>query len=78
MKTIFLGCLLLAQAVVIPLKRDMTSGAENYNNVSFLKTKFTVFLFVLQNIRKSMEVCYMLKNEEECLKNLFSDLYFWS
>ena len=47
MKTIFLVCLLLAQAVVIPLKRDMTSGAENYNNVSFLKTKFTVFFIRL-------------------------------
>ena len=61
-----------------PAEKGYDFGGRKLQQRKFFETKFTVFLFVLQNIRKSMEVCYMLKNEEECLKNLFSDLYFWS
>jgi len=45
-----------------PVRKRDHEKAKNYND----------------NIRKSMQVCYMLKSEEDCIKNLFSDMYFWS
>ena len=49
MNTIFLSCVLLAQQISTgsPLKRDATSKADKYNNVSTWKrVKVIIFLFV--------------------------------
>ena len=60
-----------------PVSRRDHEEAKNYTDVSFHDI-LLVYKCTKKNIRKSMQVCYMLKSEEDCIKNLFSDMYFWS
>ena len=60
-----------------PYSRNLHTDAKYHRDLAKLKVRHKDEQEFIKNVRISMEKCYQIDNEYDCLSTLFNHDYFW-